>query len=220
MSSALDIIGPVMIGPSSSHTAGACRLGLVAHRLLGEDARTARVTLYGSFAKTYRGHGTDRALAAGVMGMATDDVRLRDALDIARERGLDIAFETSADDAGHPNTARIELGGVSGAHVAVQGSSVGGGSILVTEIDGMAVSVTGRRPTFVVLHRDVPGLIAAVTDVLAEGGANICDFRLARVRKGGDAVMCIEVEGPVGPLANRRIRRLRDVTTSIVLSPV
>lgn len=212
MSSALDIIGPVMIGPSSSHTAGACRLGLVAHRLLGEDARTARVTLYGSFAKTYRGHGTDRALAAGVMGMATDDVRLRDA--------LDIAFETSADDAGHPNTARIELGGVSGAHVAVQGSSVGGGSILVTEIDGMAVSVTGRRPTFVVLHRDVPGLIAAVTDVLAEGGANICDFRLARVRKGGDAVMCIEVEGPVGPLANKRIRRLRDVTTSIVLSPV
>ncbi len=220
MSSALDIIGPVMIGPSSSHTAGACRLGLVAHRLLGEDTRTARVTLYGSFAKTYRGHGTDRALAAGVMGMATDDVRLRDALDIARERGLDIAFETSADDAGHPNTARIELGGVSGAHVAVQGSSVGGGSILVTEIDGMAVSVTGRRPTFVVLHRDVPGLIAAVTDVLAEGGANICDFRLARVRKGGDAVMCIEVEGPVGPLANKRIRRLRDVTTSIVLSPV
>ena len=95
MSSVLDIIGPVMIGPSSSHTAGACRLGLVAHRLLGEDARTARVTLYGSFAKTYRGHGTDRALAAGVMGMATDDVRLRDALDIARERGLDITFATS-----------------------------------------------------------------------------------------------------------------------------
>ena len=220
MSGALDIIGPTMIGPSSSHTAGACRIGLVACRLLGEDARRARVTLYGSFAKTYRGHGTDRALAAGIMGMATDDLRLRDALDIARERGLDVTFETSADDAGHPNTARVELEGASGARTEVLGSSVGGGSILVTEIDGMAVSVTGRRTTFVVLHRDVPGLIAAVTDVLAEGGANISDFHLARVRKGGDAVMCIEVEGPVDPLTNKRVRRLRDVTNSIVLSPV
>lgn len=218
--SAFEILGPVMVGPSSSHTAGALRCAQVAASLL--EGRITKVTfgLWNSFAHTYRGHGTDRALAAGVMGMATDDVRLRDALDIARERGLDITFATSADDAGHPNTARIELEGVSGARVAVLGSSVGGGSILVTEIDGMAVSVTGRRPTFVVLHRDVPGLIAAVTDVLAEVGANICDFHLARVRKGGDAVMCIEVEGPVDPLANKRIRRLRDVTTSIVLSPV
>ena len=167
MSTVLDIIGPVMIGPSSSHTAGAARLGLVARKLLGEDATRARVTLYGSFAKTYHGHGTDRALAAGIMGMATDDVRLRDALDIARERGIDIAFVPSEDEAGHPNTAKLELAGTSGATLELIGSSVGGGAIRVTEIDGMKVNITGQRETFIVLHRDVPGLIAAVTDGLA-----------------------------------------------------
>ena len=220
MSNVLDVIGPVMIGPSSSHTAGACRIGLVAHKLLGEDAVRARVTLFGSFAKTYRGHGTDRALAAGIMGMQTDDVRLRDALDIAREGGLDVTFEVSEEDAAHPNTAKVELTGVSGSTVELVGCSVGGGAIRVTEIDGMAVNITGQRTTFIVLHKDVPGIIAGVTDVLAEGGANICDFSLARVRKGGDAVMSIEVEGPVDPLTNKRIRRLRDVTTSIMLQPV
>lgn len=220
MSTVLDIIGPVMIGPSSSHTAGAARLGRVARLLLGEEATRARVTLYGSFAKTYRGHGTDRALAAGIMGMATDDARLRDALDIARERGLDITFETGDLVGCHPNTALIDLTGTGDRHVRLLGSSVGGGSIRVTEIDGMAVNITGQRQTFVVLHRDVCGLIAAVTDVLAECGANICDFHLARVRKGGDAVMSIEVEGPVDARANKRIERLRDVTTSIMLQPV
>ena len=220
MSTVLDIIGPVMIGPSSSHTAGAARLGRVARLLLGEDAARARVTLYGSFAKTYRGHGTDRAIAAGVMGMATDDARLRDALDIARERGLDITFEPGELAGCHPNTALIDLTGAGGGRVRLLGSSVGGGAIRVTEIDGMAVNITGQRQTFVVLHRDVPGLIAAVTDVLAESGANICDFHLARVRKGGDAVMSIEVEGPVDARANKRIERLRDVTTSIMLQPV
>ena len=220
MSTVLDIIGPIMIGPSSSHTAGAARLGRVAWRLLGEDAVRARVTLFGSFAKTYRGHGTDRALAAGIMGMATDDVRLRDALELASARGLDIAFAKSDADCPHPNTARIELVGASGARVELLGSSVGGGAIRVTEIDGMAVNITGQRTTFIVLHKDVPGLIAAVTDVLAEGGVNICDFRLARVRKGGDAVMSIEVEGAIGDVVNERIRALRDVTASIMLQPV
>ena len=220
MSTVLDIIGPVMIGPSSSHTAGACRLGRVACLLLGESAARARITLYGSFAKTYRGHGTDRALVAGIMGMATDDARLREALAIARERGLAVAFETDAGEGLHPNTARIELTAASGAHVELLGSSVGGGAILVTEIDGMAVNITGQRFTFVVLHTDEPGLIAAVTDVLAESGANICDFRLARVRKGGDAVMSIEVEGNVDARANKRIQRLRGVTSSIVIEPV
>lgn len=220
MSNVLDIIGPVMVGPSSSHTAGAARIGRVARMLLGEEAARARVTLYGSFAKTYRGHGTDRALVAGVMGMEPDDVRLPDALDLARGRGLDVTFETAEGEGLHPNTARVELWGGRGAHVEVLGSSVGGGAIRVTEIDGMAVNITGQRQTFVVLHRDVPGLIAAVTDVLAESGANICDFHLARERKGGDAVMSIEVEGPVDARANKRIERLRDVTTSIMLQPV
>lgn len=220
MSNVLDIIGPVMIGPSSSHTAGAARLGRIARELLGCDAVRADITLYGSFAKTYRGHGTDRALAAGIMGMATDDVRLRDSLAIARERGLAISFREGEDATGHPNTALIELVGSAGEHVEMLGSSVGGGQVLVTSIDGLAVRVTGQRTTFVVLHRDAPGLIAAVTDVLAECGANICDFSLARERRGGEAVMTIEVEGEIDPRTCKRIRRLRDVTNAIELRAV
>lgn len=220
MASILDIIGPVMVGPSSSHTAGAARLGGVARALLGDEAASARVTLYGSFAKTYRGHGTDRAIAAGILGMAPDDPRLRDALSIADERGVDIAFEASDADVEHPNSARIRLRSAAGAEVDVTGRSVGGGQVLVTSVDGMAVRLTGSRAAFVVKHRDAPGLIASVTDVLAECGANICDFVLSREKRGGVAVMTIEVEGKVDPRARKRVERLRDVVSCTVLEPL
>lgn len=220
MSSVLDIIGPIMIGPSSSHTAGAARLGLVAYHLLGEKPVRATITLYGSFAKTYRGHGTDRALVAGIMGMRPDDVRLRTALEIARDQGLDVRFAVSGDDVEYPNTARIELETAQSAHVELVGSSIGGGAILVTGIDGMAVNISAQRTTFIVLHRDVPGLIAAVTDVLAEVGVNICDFHLARKHKVGDAVMSIEVEGTVDASVHEQIQHLSDVTRCLMLQPV
>ena len=119
----LDIIGPVMIGPSSSHTAGAARLGSIARALLGSEPREASITLYGSFAKTYRGHGTDRAIAAGILGMRPDDPRLRDSLELAREKGVPITFETSSEDAGHPNSVRMRLRGRDNAEVDVRGSS-------------------------------------------------------------------------------------------------
>ena len=154
------------------------------------------------------------------MGMAADDARLRGSLDFARERNLEITFTPSDTAVDHPNTALIHLDGAGGEHVEVLGSSVGGGQIVVTRIDGLAVRVTGLRTTFIVLHRDAPGLIAAVTDVLAESGANICDFSLARERRGGEAVMTIEVEGDLDDRVERRIKRLRDVTASIMLRPV
>lgn len=220
MSNVLDIIGPVMIGPSSSHTAGAARLGRIALELLDEPAVRADIALFGSFAKTYRGHGTDRALVAGILGFAADDVRLRDSLAIAAEHGLAVSFTTEDGEDVHPNTARIALAGASGRRVEVLGSSVGGGAILITQIDGMAVHLTGQHATFIVLHRDVPGLIAAVTDVLADAGANICDFHLSRARRGGDAVMSIEVEGLQDEGLADRLARLDDVTGAIMLKPL
>ena len=220
MSNVLDIIGPVMIGPSSSHTAGACRLGRIARALLGAEPTRADVTLYGSFAKTYRGHGTDRALVAGIMGLATDDARLRDSLELARERGLAVRFSTDEGEGLHPNTALIELAGRDGAHVSVLGSSVGGGQVVVSRVDGLAVRITGLRTTFVVRHLDVPGLIARVTDVLASCSANICDFSLARQERGGLAVMTIEVEGEVDAGIVGRIEAIRGVEACTMLLPV
>ena len=220
MSNVLDIIGPVMVGPSSSHTAGAARLGAIARALLCDEVTAANVTLYGSFAKTGRGHGTDRAIVAGVLGMATDDVRLRDSLAIARDRGVAVSFAEGEADGLHPNTALIELAGTDGAHVSMLGSSVGGGQVLVSRIDGMQVRLTGLRTTFVVRHVDAPGLIARVTEVLAGGGANICDFSLSRQERGGVAVMTIEVEGNVGAGAAARIEAIEGVERCIELAPV
>ena len=190
-----DILGPVMIGPSSSHTAGAARIGRITLALLGAPAVKADIFLHGSFAKTYKGHGTDKALIAGIMGMSTDDSRIRRAPELAREQGLAVTITTGDIDGAHPNTARVALTDADGNRVSLLGSSIGGGNILVTEVNGMEVSITGQHTTLIVLHRDAPGTIAAVTEVMAEAGVNICNFRLSRQQKGGDAVMTIEIDG-------------------------
>ena len=215
-----DILGPVMIGPSSSHTAGAARIGRITLALLGAPAVKAHILLHGSFAKTYKGHGTDKALIAGIMGMATDDPRIRQAPELAREQGLAVEIETGDIDGAHPNTARITLEDAGGRSVCLLGSSVGGGNILVTEINGMEVAVTGQQTTLIVLHRDAPGTIASVTEVMAEAGANICNFRLSRQKRGGEAVMTIEVDGTFGPEINERIKTLDNVFSSIMLQPI
>ena len=215
-----DILGPVMIGPSSSHTAGAARIGRITLALLGAPAVKAHILLHGSFAKTYKGHGTDKALIAGIMGMATDDPRIRQAPELAKEQGLAVEIETGDIDGAHPNTARITLEDAGGRSVCLLGSSVGGGNILVTEINGMEVAVTGQQTTLIVLHRDAPGTIASVTEVMAEAGANICNFRLSRQKRGGEAVMTMEVDGTFGPEINERIKTLDNVFSSIMLQPI
>ena len=215
-----DILGPVMIGPSSSHTAGAARIGRITLALLGAPAVKAHILLHGSFAKTYKGHGTDKALIAGIMGMATDDPRIRQAPELAKEQGLAVEIETGDIDGAHPNTAQITLTDAGGRSVCLLGSSVGGGNILVTEINGMEVAVTGQQTTLIVLHRDAPGTIASVTEVMAEAGANICNFRLSRQKRGGEAVMTIEVDGTFGPEINERIKTLDNVFSSIILQPI
>lgn len=215
-----DILGPVMIGPSSSHTAGAARIGGVARAVLAAEPVKAVIQLHGSFAKTYKGHGTDKAIIAGIMGMAPDDERIRRAPELAEAAGLAVSIETVELDGAHPNTARILLWDASGRSVTVQGASVGGGNILITAVNGMEVQITGQYTCLIVLHRDTPGTIAAVTDVLAAHGANICNFRLARQKKGGEAVMTIEMDGSFDGALNREVEALPNILSSTMLQPM
>ncbi|MGH7617385.1 MAG: L-serine ammonia-lyase, iron-sulfur-dependent subunit beta, partial [Gemmatimonadaceae bacterium] len=194
MVSLLDIIGPVMVGPSSSHTAGACRLGLLARGLVGGTPDRARIELHGSFARTGEGHGTDKAIVAGLMGFRPDDERIRNALDIAEHDGLAYKFaKTSLDDEAHPNTVRITL--ERGERLAVMvGSSLGAGRVLVSEIDGFPVEVSGHYHTIVLVAEDVKGSVARIATLLSDDGLNIATLRLTRKQRGGDAFMVIELD--------------------------
>ncbi len=194
MVSLLDIIGPVMVGPSSSHTAGACRLGLLARGLVGGTPEKARVELHGSFARTGEGHGTDKAIAGGFMGFRPDDERIRTALEIAGKEALDYTFEkTTLGDDVHPNTVRITVERGERKHVMV-GSSLGAGRVYVTEVDGFPVEVHGNHHTIVMVAEDVKGSVARVAGILSDNGINIATLRLTRKQRGGDAFMVIEVD--------------------------
>jgi len=209
--SIFDIVGPVMVGPSSSHTAGAARLGLLAREILGERPSSVRVLLHGSFASTGRGHGTDLALAAGLLGMGIDDPQLPQAVVIAADSGLDITFEDADLGDWHPNTARFELRAADGRHVCVTGSSLGGAEVVVTRIDDFDVEITGELPALIVSHVDRPGVIARVTAALAEEGINIAAMADSRERRGQGALMLIETDGPVSETTQQRIRDLDGV---------
>lgn len=192
-----DIIGPRMIGPSSSHTAGAARLGRVAYRLSGGRVKRARVTLYGSFSDTGRGHGTDRAIVAGLLGMEPDDSRIRNALVLAREQGKDISLEFSNQSMKHPNTARIIVEDENGHEINMVGASVGGGNIEIQEINGMEVSFGCEYPTILIFHRDMPGVISQVTGMLAQNGINIAFMRCFRSSRRQNACMVLETDEAV-----------------------
>ena len=210
MVSILDIIGPVMVGPSSSHTAGACRLGLIARNLVGGTPQAAQIELHGSFARTGEGHGTDKAIVGGLLGFRPDDDRLRDALDIADRDGLAYTFSKTKlgeENEVHPNTVRISVER-DGRTAVMTGSSLGAGRILVTEIDGFPVRVHGDHHTIVLVAEDQRGSIAKIAGLLADDGVNIATLRLTRRRKGGDAFMVIEVDDPPGDTVRDHIRAL------------
>ena len=215
-----DIMGPVMIGPSSSHTAGAARIGLIARSLLEEAPVEVHILLHGSFAKTYKGHGTDKAIIAGILGMQADDSRIRFSPEIAGQEGIQVEITEGEIENAHPNTAEIVLKGKSGKKVSLRGSSVGGGNILVTRLNGMEVSLTGQNATLIILHKDAPGTIASVTDIISDYGANICNFRLARKCKGGQAVMTIETDGNFKEDLNEKIKKLPNIYSSTILLPI
>lgn len=194
MHGVFDIVGPVMIGPSSSHTAGAVRLGLMARKILGEPAVRAEINLHGSFARTYRGHGTDKALIAGILGFSPEDERIRDALELAAAQGLAYSFQLVHIEEAHPNTAVIHLIGVTGRVARVRGASVGGGNIRITNIDGYQVELTGQYPALITIHRDRPGVITQVTQILSRYAVNIAFMRVSRQNRGETAMMIMELD--------------------------
>ena len=215
-----DIIGPVMIGPSSSHTAGAVRIGRVVNKLMdNETPATIEIILSGSFAQTYRGHGTDRALLAGIMGYHSYSEEIRDALEIASERGIRYTFIKKDIPGAHPNTARITYTLADGSTGSVQAASVGGGNIRVDLINGMHVDFSGESNTLLVMHQDRPGVIAAVTNLMREEYAelNICNFHLSREHRGGDAIMTIESDNFPPAQLIRDIRKLEHVTNALLI---
>lgn len=220
MVSLLDIIGPVMVGPSSSHTAGACRLGLIARALAGGTPERAKVELHGSFARTGTGHGTDRAIAGGLLGYHPDDERLRESLAAAEQAGLEISFEnTKIRGESHPNTTRITVTR-DGRTASMVGSSLGAGRILVTSIDGFPVDVSGAYTTLVVVAKDLPGIVAKVATILAEENVNLATLRVSRQRKGGEAIHVYELDSPPETAATERIAQLGAVKTVRVVERV
>ncbi len=196
MVSILDIIGPVMVGPSSSHTAGACRLGLIARDLVAGTPDSALVELHGSFARTGEGHGTDKAIVGGLLGFRPDDERLRDSLQIMEKEGLAYRFEktTLGDEPEvHPNSVRITVKRAHREHVML-GASLGAGRIKVSRIDGYPVEVDGSHHTIVMVAEDIKGSIARIAGLLSDAGVNIATLRLSRKHRGGDAFMVIELD--------------------------
>lgn len=192
-----DVLGPVMIGPSSSHTAGAEKLGRAARSIAEENIKSVVFYLHGSFAKTYRGHGTDRALVAGILGMEPDDERIKDSFKIAKDAGIDVQFVESDLGDAHPNTVRIEITKTDGTLVNVTGSSIGGGNIVVTNINGDSVEFSGEYPVILVKHFDKRGMISKITFALALGNINIATLKVGRTMKGDIATTVIETDNKV-----------------------
>ncbi|GAA0068515.1 L-serine ammonia-lyase, iron-sulfur-dependent subunit beta [Clostridium sardiniense] len=215
-----DILGPIMIGPSSSHTAGAARLGKVARAVAGDEVVKVTFYLHGSFAKTYKGHGTDRALVAGILGMEPSDKRLRNSLEIAKEKGLKFAFaETDLGDV-HPNTVKFDMITKSGERREVIGSSIGGGSIKITEVNGNKVEFTGDYPTLIIAQRDVPGVVSKVTSLLYDEGINIAFMSVFRRQRGHGANMVFELDHSIDSNTIEKLKTIEHITRVIMINPV
>ncbi|WP_174613241.1 L-serine ammonia-lyase, iron-sulfur-dependent subunit beta [Virgibacillus ihumii] len=191
--SVFDIIGPVMIGPSSSHTAGAARIGKAARNLFGKEPKWARIHLYESFAKTYKGHGTDFALMGGLLGYETDDPRMSKALETAEEKHIDIEFIEDSSGTNHPNTVRLIIGDAED-QLELVGISIGGGKIEITELNGFELRLSGNHPAILIMHNDRFGAIASVTKILAKYEINIGHMEVNRKDVGKEALMIIEVD--------------------------
>lgn len=192
--SIFDILGPVMVGPSSSHTAGAVRIGYAARQLLKDIPVKAEIGLYGSFAQTGKGHGTDKAIIAGLLDMHPDDIRIPDSFSIADKNNLKFSFYTASLRDAHPNTALIDLEGMNGRKLSVQASSLGGGRIMINQIDGIDVNFSAEKPTLIVHNLDQPGHVAEVTSMLSHKCVNIATMQLYRDKRGGYAVMVLETD--------------------------
>lgn len=209
-----DILGPVMVGPSSSHTAGAVRIGHMAQTLLGREPVRAEIGLHGSFAETGPGHGTDRALVAGLLGMKPDDLGIPQSFEIAANRGLNVHFHVENLRDAHPNTAVLEVESADGRKLTLQAASTGGGRIRVDRLDGVEVDFTGDFNTLVVRHQDVAGELSRILNELSVSGVNIANMRLCRDRRGGDALTVVETDQKIPADALKRLEMLYGVLTT------
>lgn len=214
--SVFDIIGPVMVGPSSSHTAGAARIGKVARDLFGQEPSWAKIHLYGSFQKTYKGHGTDFALVGGLLGFETDDLRMRESLDIAKARDIDIKFIEDSAATEHPNTVRIILGKKK-EQLELIGVSIGGGKIEIKELNGFELRLSGNHPAILIMHNDRSGAIASVTSILAEHDINIGHMSVNRKDIGKEALMIIEVDQNI---EGHILKKLKDAKHIIKITKI
>ena len=189
-----EIIGPVMTGPSSSHTAGAAHIGRIVRMCWGGEVKRADLYMRGSFASTGAGHGTDKALIAGLMGMSQDDPSIRDALELARAAGMEFYFYTEEVAGAHPNSVRVVVSGDDGRTMEAVGYSIGGGAVILHKLDGFQVDISCTLPAVIIMNRDVQGVVSAVTSYLSAHNVNIATMKLHRDTRGGLATMVIELD--------------------------
>lgn len=216
--SAFEVIGPNMIGPSSSHTAGAASIGYLAQKMIAGPITKVIFTLYGSFAHTYAGHGTDRALLGGIMGFQTDDRRIRDSFSIARERGLDFGFVVNNEETDvHPNTVDIDMENAAGTHMLIRGESLGGGKVRISKINHVDVEFTGEYSCLIVTHKDVRGVVAHVASVLSHFGVNIAFMKLYREDKGSTSYTFVETDSHLPKSIIEFIRENPDIYDAMIV---
>jgi L-serine dehydratase len=215
--SAFDIIGPIMVGPSSSHTAGAVRIGQIARRIFRKVPESIEVYFYGSFAETYKGHATDVAIIGGIMDYETDDERIPRAIEIARESGIKIEFYIEKAIPEFPNTVRIILSDKE-SDMEVTGISIGGGTVQITELNGFKLRLSGENPSILIMHQDTYGTIAGVAGILAEHKINISHMEVSRLEKGHTALMVIETDQPVAQRVIEEISHRENIQEVIILN--
>lgn len=218
--SVFDILGPIMIGPSSSHTAGAARIGKIAKKIVDGKIISVEFILYESFAHTYKGHGTDKALLAGILGLEPDDERLPNSFEIAKSMGVDFSFIESDQEAPHPNTVRMIIKNDKGEINNIVGCSIGGGNVVLKEINGISVELTGEYETLITNHIDKPGIIASVTKVFANNQINIAYMRVYRHSKGDNAIMIIESDQSIPEQAKLEIQNIQGINKAIIINTI
>ncbi len=218
--SIFEVMGPIMIGPSSSHTAGVVRIGNMARKILNEEPQTMKIYFHGSFAETYKGHGTDVAIVGGLLGYRPDDERIRTSIETAKEKGIDVEFQRFEMPNAHPNTIKLDLTRADGTNLMIVGASIGGGEIVITSIDNFSVELTGKYPTVWILHVDRPGIIAKVTSTLALNGINIASLEAFREDKGALSSMVIQSDHEVSEDAIKEVQSFIGVKICRYIQPI
>lgn len=213
-----DVLGPIMIGPSSSHTAGAARLWKIAGTIVNKPIKEVSFLLHGSFKETYKGHGTDRALVAGILGFLPDDPNLKDSISIANEKGIIIRFLPADLGQVHPNTVKFLIKDIDDIEWEVLGSSIGGGLVEILEINGKKVKITGEYPTIITCHDDIPGTVSKISTLFYENKINIAFMSLGRNQKGKDATMTLEVDTTISDEIINEIKSINGVNRVIVIN--